>query len=431
MVSRIKMLEGLKQVLGYNEKKFGRGTADLIVAENFLKPLHKLSYQDKWMRFEKLIVRNDRALNKAIHISLNFHPSEKERLNKEFLGEITREYMRRIGFEDQPYLVYQHFDAGHPHVHIVSTLIGPDGFSLCNSGNFRLSNLQRVSREVESMYELVVAQKKQSLNDLEHTGEEKKLGSQKLTYGEDATTLGIQNVLEFVTSHYKFTSLQELNAVLRQYNVLADRTHEKSFVYQHRGLLYRILNEKGIAIGVPVKASSLEGKPTLSRLEQKFLENEQKRQPEMRRFKVAIDWTLVKLQKSLKEFVSDLAQERVVAMVDRDSEGRPGGFTYVDHQTGAVFSEAFLGKQYSAIGILERLGIIQSTAKHLELGNEPGNFKTQQRPDFEQDNENKNKNLLSQQLEMILTPENTNEAKTHELSRENGLKQERKLSREF
>jgi hypothetical protein len=28
--------------------------------------------------------------------------------------------MDKIGFGDQPYLVYRHLDAGHPHIHIVT-----------------------------------------------------------------------------------------------------------------------------------------------------------------------------------------------------------------------------------------------------------------------------------------------------------------------
>lgn len=66
-----------------------------------------------------------RRLFKAVHISLNFHPGEK--LTEETLKEIAHEYMERMGFGAQPYLVYQHFDAGHPHLHIVTTNIRRDG----------------------------------------------------------------------------------------------------------------------------------------------------------------------------------------------------------------------------------------------------------------------------------------------------------------
>jgi hypothetical protein len=44
-------------------------------------------------------------------------------LSKEKITEIAVEYMDKIGFGEQPYLVYQHFDSGHTHLHIVTTNI--------------------------------------------------------------------------------------------------------------------------------------------------------------------------------------------------------------------------------------------------------------------------------------------------------------------
>ena len=35
--------------------------------------------------------------------------------------------LEKIGFREQPYLTYQHFDAGHPHIHIVSVKVREDG----------------------------------------------------------------------------------------------------------------------------------------------------------------------------------------------------------------------------------------------------------------------------------------------------------------
>jgi len=48
-------------------------------------------------------------------------------LNKEKLCAIAEAYMKGIGFEKQPYLIYQRQDAGHLHIHIVSTNIQRDG----------------------------------------------------------------------------------------------------------------------------------------------------------------------------------------------------------------------------------------------------------------------------------------------------------------
>ena len=60
-----------------------------------------------------------------MHISLNFDASDK--LSQNELKEIADKYVKEIGFGEQPYLVYQHHDSGHPHIHIVTTNIRNDG----------------------------------------------------------------------------------------------------------------------------------------------------------------------------------------------------------------------------------------------------------------------------------------------------------------
>ena len=82
--------------------------------------------------------------------------------------------------------------------------------------------------------------------------------------------MAIQNVLEAVLNQYRYASLPELNAVFKQYNIIAERGSENSRIYQHNGLLYRILDAEGNPIGVPIKASMYYNKPTLKFLEEKF-----------------------------------------------------------------------------------------------------------------------------------------------------------------
>jgi hypothetical protein len=221
-------------------------------------------------------------------------------------------------------------------------------------------------------------------------------------------------VVDFVTSQYKYASLQELNAALRQYNVVADRGREEGRIYKNRGLMYRMLDDNGKKIGVQIKASNIENKPTLANLEKKFLENELKRQPEMKRLKNSIDWTLVKLQKSLKEFVRALEQERVSAIVSNDKRNKEHGFIYVDHQTKSVFSESKLGKEYTAERIFERVGIEQSKAN-----------------EFNNERDIKNENTLSNVLELMMKPEDSNEELVYELMDKYKQKKQKEHSREL
>src|SRR5207237_5583995 len=111
--------------------------AECIHSANYPKDTEWLSFKDKLNRLEKLTMLNQQTKINSVHISLNFDPSEK--LSRELLKEIADLYMIAIGFGEQPYLVYQHHDAGHPHLHIVTTNIKENGkrIELHNLGQYR------------------------------------------------------------------------------------------------------------------------------------------------------------------------------------------------------------------------------------------------------------------------------------------------------
>jgi hypothetical protein len=77
------------------------------------------------------------------------------------------------------------------------------------------------------------------------------------------TKRAITTVLDEVINQYKYTSLPELNAILKLYNVMADRGKEDTSMYQKRGLVYTALDDNGNKIGTPIKASAFYSKPTM------------------------------------------------------------------------------------------------------------------------------------------------------------------------
>src|ERR1700743_1185485 len=117
MVAKIKSGKSLIGAINYNERKVSRGMAELIAAVRYPKDMEQLNFRDKLLRLADLAARNERTKTNTVHISLNFPNGEN--LPDEQLTAITQDYMRGIGFESQPYLVYRHEDAGHPHIHIV------------------------------------------------------------------------------------------------------------------------------------------------------------------------------------------------------------------------------------------------------------------------------------------------------------------------
>jgi hypothetical protein len=357
MVAKITVPNSIKRALNYNEQKMKEGVAKCIYAHNFLKEAEQLNFYEKLNRFEGLIALNKRASTNTVHISLNFGLNEN--IEKDKLAEIASVYMEKIGFADQPYLVYQHLDAGHPHIHIVTTNIQKDGrrISLHNLGR---NESTKARREIEIAYKLIKAeeQKRQQPDEI------KPLNVQRVNYGKSPTKRGIVNVLDAVLSKYKYASLAELNAVLKLYNLTADRGKEEGIIFKKGGLVYRVLDERGNKIGVPIKASSIYNKPMLSYLEKKFEENELLKKEYKKNLKTSIDWIMVKPPKSLLAFKEALQKEKINLVIRQNDNGIIYGLTYIDHNTKCVFNGSEIGKEYSAKGILEKCGIQQLTPDH-------------------------------------------------------------------
>ena len=348
MVAVIKTGHSIHRILNYNENKVKQGVAECIGAGNYPVDPDKMSFTMKLNRFLKQMELNEKTKRNSVHISLNFDVSEKH-LPKQKLLEIANGYLDKIGFGEQPYLVYQHHDAGHPHIHLVTTNIEADGkrIDLHHLG-IRKSEPARKALEKEFGLVQAEAQKKDENYQL------KPIVVGKAMYGKSQTKMAIQNILENVLNPYKYTSLPELNAVLNQYNVKAERGTENSKVYQTGGLLYRVLDADGNAVGVPIKASLFYNKPTLKFLEQKFKENATKRTPFKRRIKNAVDKKLLSKKISIPELISALEKQGIHTVLRQNANGILYGITYVDHQTKCVFNGSVLGKAYSAKAIQER-----------------------------------------------------------------------------
>ena len=353
MVVRITSPNSLQRALNYNEQKCQKEKAVCIFAGNYLLEASQMNFHQKIERMQDLIARNERSKkSNTLHISLNFDPSEKFAQDK--LTQIARTYMEKIGFGSQPYLVYEHHDAGHPHIHILTTSIQPDGKRI-DTFNIGRNQSEQARKELENSFSLIPAQGKKAA---QVTGI-RPIDVQKVFYGKSETHRSITNVLDAVVNHFKYTSLAELNAILRLYNVEADRGRETGIVYKSGGLFYRLLDGQGNKVGVPIKASLIHSKPTLKNLEKRFAENETLRQPDKKRLKTSIDWVLAKSPGSLNALIIALKKEGVQAVLRENKQGLVFGITFIDFRTKAVFNGSDVGKTYSIAGIRASLESVQ------------------------------------------------------------------------
>ena len=277
MRPKITSSNSIARSLTYNEQKLKHGKAECLTAANFMKDVDQLTYADKLRRFQHRMELNE-AVKTSQHITLNFDPSDE--MSNEKMRLIADRYMKEIGFEHQPYLVYRHHDAGHPHCHIVTTHVRSNGdpIEMYNVGK---NQSEQARLLIEKEFQLTTAEMKQQLRlQRKHPD-----GVQKIIYGQSSTTQSISRVLDYVTKQHNFTTLKEFNAILRSYNLEAYRGRKDSKLYQNRGLLYRVLDDNGRYVGVPLKASFFDSKPTLDNLEKKMIQNQNQTQKQTYRLR--------------------------------------------------------------------------------------------------------------------------------------------------
>ncbi|MCS2305051.1 relaxase/mobilization nuclease domain-containing protein [Bacteroides ovatus] len=159
--------------------------------------------------FEPYLAANRRTEKPVIHISLNPHPDDV--LTDEQLTAISKEYMEKMGYGNQPYIIYRHEDIGNTHIHIVSLRIDEQGKKIKDYKEWQRSTA--VCRELERKYHLLPAEKMERRESLPLTAVDYRKGDIKHQ---------IANVVKPVMQGYKFQSVKEFKALLGLFHVTVE-----------------------------------------------------------------------------------------------------------------------------------------------------------------------------------------------------------------
>ena len=96
---------------------------------------------------EVFLVRMQRpALGKYFyHTSLNFPPDEN--LSDQKITAVAKEFLFESGFTQHQYILFRHYDAAHPHVHLLVNRIGFDGSLVSDSRDY--AKAEHILRQIE------------------------------------------------------------------------------------------------------------------------------------------------------------------------------------------------------------------------------------------------------------------------------------------
>ncbi|MDB5129800.1 relaxase/mobilization nuclease domain-containing protein [Mucilaginibacter sp.] len=355
MVAKIVCGKSIRGVLNYNENKLRSAEASLLMAAGFPRDPDRLSFKNKLDRFEMLTRQNKDTRTNTLHIMLNF--SRQDKLDDDMLKGIALDYMERIGFGNHPFLVYQHFDAAHPHLHIATVNVA-DGGQRLETHNIGKNQSEKARKELEIQYGLIKAE-----DQVQETAYLlQPVNLEKVIYGRVPTKAAISAIVREVVDTYKFTSLPEFNAALKQFNVRAYRGAEGTMMYEKGGLVYNVLNEQGEPVGIPIKASSIYGSPTLKNLEKRYTPNDTSRKPYGQRLKHLLD-KAIGTSKDTAGLKAQLQKQGIRILFRENVQGNVYGVTFIDNATRVVFNGSDLGKAYGAKAFMERLSSGATTEK--------------------------------------------------------------------
>ena len=340
MVANIRSGSSPGGALRYNKEKEDKDEAEVLFWQKMLEPFDKHGRMDIDACMESFwpyLEANRRTTNTVFHASLN--PSPEDRLTDEQLRKIACEYMERMGYGEQPYIVFKHKDISREHLHIVSLRVDEQGRKLPH--DFEARRSMEILRDLERKYGLHPSVKGQGLTDRE--------GLRKVNYSEGNVKQQISSVARSCLRNYKCSSYGEFRTLLELLNVSVEERTGTVDGRDYAGVIYGAMTDDGYGIGTPFKSSRI-GKDVGYKALQKYYE----------RSKSALkqDGTLDRLRQTVKDAMSPdntreefrqlLKAENIDAIFRINPVGRIYGVTFIDHNDGIVANGSLLGKEFSA-----------------------------------------------------------------------------------
>ena len=92
------------------------------------------------------------------HIAISFKPEDKPRLTNEFMVQIAKEYMEKMGIKDTQYVIVRHHNTPNPHCHLIFNRVDNNGKRISDS-NWLKRNV-RVCKELKQKYGLTFGEGK-------------------------------------------------------------------------------------------------------------------------------------------------------------------------------------------------------------------------------------------------------------------------------
>jgi predicted DNA binding protein len=333
MIAKISTSNSPRGALNYNWEKVDDGHAKILCTNKIWQKEDTAAADQLARILEKKAAINKNTKNAFVHISLN--PSPDDNLTDEQLTEIAQEYMQKMDYGEQPYIIFKHEDIDRHHLHIVTTNIDAQGKKINDSNNFYKS--KKITNEIEKKYNLHPADTKKDLTvwTPSKIDPDKNISSQ------------IRYTVKHLTKNYRFQSFNEFKTLLSLYNIDVQELKGEVNGVPYAGIVYFATDDKKNRLANPVKSSALGKFAGTADLSKKYANSIPLLKTSSEYLKNTLS-NAMRTASTENELTTILKKRGVDLILRKNDSGRIYGATIIDHNSKSVMNGSRLGKEFSA-----------------------------------------------------------------------------------
>ncbi len=230
MIGKITIGKDFYGVLAYNEKKVSEGVGYVIDSN-----IGQSTAVNMTQEFNLIRQLRPGLGNAVLHVSLNLPYSDQ--LNDKEFASFGCDYLMKMGFDNNQFIMYRHTDTKHEHIHIVANRVSYSGRSASDS------NIKRRSREVindlEKKYGLTQISAKNSLKKpLTRKEIEKTLRTGNLPI-KLILQKRIGSVISRATDTTEFIKLLQEQNISPRFNISKTTGRVSGISFNYQGIVYK------------------------------------------------------------------------------------------------------------------------------------------------------------------------------------------------
>ena len=325
----------LMKTLTYNFRKVDRDQADILLSGQ-LSVDGRLTAERVFREMTAYIPSGARTKNVVFHASINPRPDEP--LSDDRLRTIAHEYLRRLGYGDQPFIVFKHRDIAREHIHLVSTRVRHDGSKIRDTMEHVRST--RIMRRLEAKFGLLPSGHSQKKADVSAQPSAVEIGAGDIKRQVAAA-------VEYVLGRYAFQSVGEMNLLLARFRVTAEEVKTERKGRPFDGIVYAATDADGHKICTPIKASEIGRQVSYAALRRHFEQSKGVVRERAGAIRRAIA-DVMQTSPDRAEFIDRMRGHGIETVPRINAAGRLYGITFIDDANGIAVNGSRLGKGFAA-----------------------------------------------------------------------------------